>query len=415
MAARDDDTPDLTVAAFLAAHPGLAGQRIGIAVSGGSDSIALLRATRACLPPDRLRVATVDHGLRPAAQEEACFVQQIAQDSGVVADVLTLDLADGPAMPDRARTARYGALADWARDHGVAVVLIGHTQDDVAETLAMRLRRGVGLDGLSAMPAIWRDDGGTVFARPLLNHGRAALRDWLTTLGQGWIDDPTNDDTRYERAATRQAMMDLGWDTAPLARSAAALSDAADAIAHQTAQVADVAVTEDRGDLLFDPVRLPFRNAAVERRLWAAMLAFVGGAPQPRAAELGALLDLPPDAPRRSLAGCLVTSIGTIRRISREPAACPAPQPIGTPWDRRWCIAGPDSPGLTVGALGDDIAGLDWRACGLPRLSAMATPAVRDGTQLIAAPVIAGHPKWSATRIGPRLSATIRPDHSFFN
>jgi tRNA(Ile)-lysidine synthase len=145
------------------------------------------------------------------------------------------------------------------------------------------------------------------------------------------------------------------------------------------------------------------------------MLAHVGDGGALRGAELNPMLALPEDAPRRSLGGCLVTPEGRIRRISREPSACPPPGPLGAIWDRRWRIDGPDAPTLTVGALGRDIDGLDWRDTGLPRLSAMATPAIRDEGRLLASPVLSPGSDWSATLVGPSLSATIRPARGFFN
>ena len=127
--------------------------------------------------------------------------------------------------PRQCRAARLRLLGAWARRQGIAAVALGHTRDDVAETLLMRLSRGAGIDGLAAMSAR-REAEGMLWLRPLLEIGREELRDWLRHQGATWIEDPSNENLSFERARIRRAMATLGLDPAQLAQSAGHLATA---------------------------------------------------------------------------------------------------------------------------------------------------------------------------------------------
>ena len=89
------------------------------------------------------------------------------------------------------------------------MVALGHTQDDQAETVLMRLARRAGVDGLSGMAA-WRVHLGVGWVRPLLGVARGELRDWLKARGQDWIEDPSNEALRFDRVKARRALAALG-------------------------------------------------------------------------------------------------------------------------------------------------------------------------------------------------------------
>lgn len=208
------------------------GQPLGLAVSGGGDSVALLHlafdwATKRDVA---LHVATVDHGLRPESRNEAVFVQAICTDLGASHATLTLSgLQDGSGnLSARARDARYYELSRWASSSGLDEVLLGHTMDDQAETVLMRLARGSGVEGLSGMAPVinW---GGIQFRRPLLQLKRQQLRDWLVGHERRWIEDPTNDDLAYDRVKARAALTAL----APMGITIDGLSDTADRLLRQ--------------------------------------------------------------------------------------------------------------------------------------------------------------------------------------
>ena len=195
--------------------PLLAERHVALAVSGGSDSSALMRLaadwTRIHHPGLLLSVLTVDHGLRASAAAEAVQVGEWAADLGLPHHVLRWNEEPKPAsgIQARARAARYGLMAAWCRAHAATALLTAHTLDDQAETVLMRLSRTMRPESLAGIrPAgNWQ---GLPLLRPLLGVKRQALRDWLSDLDQPWIEDPSNADARFERVRARRALAGMG-------------------------------------------------------------------------------------------------------------------------------------------------------------------------------------------------------------
>ena len=157
----------------------LSGRGLGVAVSGGGDTMALLVMLLALEPRPVLHVATVDHGLRVASRSEAEGVAAFCAARGIAHATLRWDDWDQSGnLQDAARRARYRLLSARARGLRIADVALGHTGDDNAETFLMGLARGAGLDGLSGMRRRFVR-GGVTFHRPLLDMRRDALRDML--------------------------------------------------------------------------------------------------------------------------------------------------------------------------------------------------------------------------------------------
>jgi tRNA(Ile)-lysidine synthase len=199
--------------------------RLLIAISGGSDSTGLLLALSAALkqhrgPPISLIAATIDHGLRPEAAAEARRVAEICAALDIQHSIRRWD-GEKPAsgISAAARAARYRLLGALAEEQAASAILTGHTLDDQFETIAMRQSRGDGA-GVQALPSSSRGPSpglagmapAVILARrhfllrPLLSTRRAALRAFLADRGIGWIEDPSNEDARYERARIRQAL-----------------------------------------------------------------------------------------------------------------------------------------------------------------------------------------------------------------
>ena len=180
-----------------------------VAVSGGSDSLSLLNLAEAWADKSgrELLVLTVDHGLRPEAAAEACWVADLARDRGIAAEILTW--SPEKRSQNAARKARHILLAEAARKAGAGVVLLGHTLTDVMETLLMRLSRparlagAVGPQPVSVSP-VWPEGRGIILARPLLSSRRKDLVGDLEASGQDWISDPSNDADYYERVRVRR-------------------------------------------------------------------------------------------------------------------------------------------------------------------------------------------------------------------
>lgn len=370
--------------------------RLGIALSGGGDSMALLHLARHWAGPRVLMAATVDHGLRPEAAAEARAAGQAAAGLGITHQVLPWrrDSSAGNLMA-AARQARLQLMADWARRHDLSAVLLGHTRDDQAETLVMRLARGAGIDGLSGMaPA--RQACGMVWLRPLLAVSRQDLRHWLVGQGIGWIDDPSNLNEDYERVRVRKALATLDLPAAQLAHTAANLAMARDALqvfAHQTAEGA----MARHGALHLPLARFRAAPPEIRRRLLVAGLRWVNGAPYPaRRDSVLHLLGVLQSDGRATLDGVIAQAGGGILRLLREPSAAAAAVDAtasGAQWDRRWQVHGLPA-GLRVAALGHAVLpGLDWRAHGLTHDEAAALPGLWSGPDLIAAPMLQSQPE----------------------
>ena len=202
---------DLTTrfdAALGAVPEDLVAGPIGLAVSGGSDSLALLHLAHQWARPRgaKLLVLTVDHRLRPAAAAEAAEVARLAGELGLAHQTLAWDAPEG--RQSAARRARHALLAGALRASGGHLLLTGHTADDQAETVLMRARQGSGWYGLAGMRAlslspVWPEGEGVWIARPLLGETREDLRTWLDGQGGGWIEDPSNTNPAFERVRVR--------------------------------------------------------------------------------------------------------------------------------------------------------------------------------------------------------------------
>ncbi|MEC9434013.1 MAG: tRNA lysidine(34) synthetase TilS [Pseudomonadota bacterium] len=348
-----DDAPRAAAAraAIRARLEATAPPALGLAASGGGDSLALLLAARdwaSADPARRLEVATVDHRLRPEGAEEARAVAALCARLGLAHATLVWEAPDpGRNLAAAARDARAALLAGWAQARGLGAVALGHTRDDQAETLLMRLARGSGLDGLAAM----REDAaraGARWLRPALGVGRADLRALLRAAGQGWFDDPSNDDAARDRVRARAALAllaPLGVEAAGLAATAARLGADADHIGAEVDALAAAAVTfGGAGELILDRTRFRDAPAALTRRLLGRLIRLAGGgaAHPPRAAALAALeaaIRAPGPLPARALGGCLASGAENpvpLIRLHREPAAAAPAVPAPGPWDGRW-------------------------------------------------------------------------------
>jgi tRNA(Ile)-lysidine synthase len=184
--------------------------RLGVAVSGGGDSIALLLLAQLWGQANGVTIvgATVDHGLRSDAATEAAFVGEVCVNHNIAHEILKWDEKPQGNVQGAARAARYKLLAGWATRQNLDAVLLGHNSDDQAETFLMRLARGSGVDGLSTMNFDWTDQS-VRWLRPVIAASRDSLRQWLTVRGQTWVEDPSNEDLRFERVRLRKSMENM--------------------------------------------------------------------------------------------------------------------------------------------------------------------------------------------------------------
>lgn len=272
---------------------------LGVAVSGGPDSLALLLLAHAAFP-GRVEAATVDHRLRPEAADEAAGVAAICRGLGVPHRILTLQWPDPPGsnIQMRAREGRYHLLGGWALDRGLRFLATGHHADDQAETILMRLNRGAGVSGLAGararrlLVAHPQTDAVVTLIRPLLDWRRRELGTICEDAAIAPIDDPTNADPHYDRTRVRAFLADADWlDPTRLATSAANLADAEEALAWCAEHIlGDRQTIHDDGSITLDPTGLP---RELQRRLLIEGLSHFTGcanSPGPKVARLlGAL------------------------------------------------------------------------------------------------------------------------------
>ena len=186
------------------------GGRLGLAVSGGPDSLAMLVLAEAAIP-GQFEVATVDHGLRPESAAECAAVAEICAARGIDCAVLAVTVASGNIQA-RARAARYAALGEWAERRGLSAIATAHHADDQAETLLMRLNRGSGLAGLTGVrEARFMPGSAVTLIRPLLGFRRHELAQVVEAAGLVPAQDPSNLDERYDRARIRRALAEMDW------------------------------------------------------------------------------------------------------------------------------------------------------------------------------------------------------------
>ena len=218
-----------TIARFAMVRPG---DRIGLGVSGGADSVAMLRTFAELRAQLGIAIVVLhfNHQLRGAdADADERFVEALATDLDFECESGRGDVAGeaqrhGWNLEDAARRKRYEFFDHAAAAYNLNRVAVAHTADDQAETVLSHLLRGTGLAGLAGIYPV-----AGLIIRPLLEVGRAELREFLTCLGQPWREDATNQDTSRTRARIRHQLIPTlrrDFDPAAVARLARLASHA---------------------------------------------------------------------------------------------------------------------------------------------------------------------------------------------
>jgi tRNA(Ile)-lysidine synthase len=429
-------------AALLGAFSPLEHYRSAVlAISGGPDSIALMhlacRWARLTRNPSRITVLTVDHGLRQESSAEAEFVCAQAERLGLACTILTWKgKKPKTGIQAAARRARYDLMTAYCRAHNIACLVTAHTADDQAETFLMRLRRGSGLDGLSAM-AIVSDYAGVPIVRPLLGVSKARLTAYLRCRDLPFVRDPGNLNLAFERVRLRHAMKALssaGIGRLALIRSAArmgrarkALSCAASVFLDQNFSVTPLG----QGEIGLGALRELPEDIAL--RVLSQALALIGGKAQPpRMAKVERLLeDLHSGTRQAALGGCLIVAAGAKLNFYREPGRTGRSAVVCEPgslciWDGRFALtfAHEFKGSVSAAPLGPEgwaIYRKELKECGLAltsgRLAALTTPALWREGSLLCAPLLnfttaslrLGAEPLATAELVPRLSHFLKP------
>ncbi len=372
-----------------------------VGVSGGADSLALaiLAAGWAAERGGRIEALIIDHALRPAAADEAAATHARLAARGIVSRIIRLDWPNGVAgvTAEAAREARLAALG-WATVAlGVTDLLLGHHAADQAETLLIRALAGSGPAGMAGMAAVAPLAHGPVgqvrVLRPLLAVAPARLRATLRAAGLDWVEDPTNKDLRLLRARLRHLRQDPDGDlpsTRALVASARANGEArAAAERSAAAALAAGARLYPEGYAVVDGKALPpdalgsLIGAIAGARPPSASATLATLAAAPRPCTLGGVRLMP--AGRLGPGGGALLLVREARAMASLVAAVP-----GAVWDGRFVLGLGAAPpaGATFGPLGAVDAARLRRRPGLPISVLAASPAVRLGATLLAAPAL---------------------------
>lgn len=319
--------------------------RLLVAVSGGSDSKGLLFALHTLQNNDvtlpfTLVAATIDHALRPESAQEAANVAALCAGLGIAHETRRWD---GPkpttGLSSAARNARYHLLSEAAKSLKADMILTGHTADDQRETIAMRQRRNpddaaLGLSGMADhmlyANRIW-------VYRPLLTCHRQMIRDFLTNHGLDWVDDPSNNNSDYERARIRKELSQHSAIPLPSPQDRLKLSTNAASLLRSHAHMPVPGVILLRDAAFAAP-------PAVLHHGLQALLATVGGQTHgPSEPALRPLIDLASQSngSRMTVARCLAhraqQGILLVREARGMQRLTLAPMEAGL-WDRRWWV-----------------------------------------------------------------------------
>ena len=222
------------------------GSEILAAVSGGGDSVALLQLLNrfANYMNWELAVLHIDHRARPESREDAVFVKNLAERLGLHCSIEEISPNGSESVEGYFSAERNRIYSEYSSDN--SLVVTGHTASDRAETIIMRLLEGSGLRGLGGMDYFGR---GSV-RRPLLDFSRSELRDYLESIGQNWVEDPTNQEDSFLRNRIRHSVIPVLESISPgstyaIARSSANLSQWRDITAGVIDESLDKLLDED--------------------------------------------------------------------------------------------------------------------------------------------------------------------------
>ncbi len=182
--------------------------KIAVAVSGGADSMCLTHILKHwCIKNNvKLNALIVDHGLRSESSEEASFICTFLESQGIKTTVLKwIGAKPKSNIQSKARAARYELLHDYCLAHGIKHLFVAHTLNDQAETVLMRIIRGSGIDGISAIKSKTKF-GELTLLRPLLDTTRIHIENYMKDTGWPWVNDPSNMNHKYKRIKARSIL-----------------------------------------------------------------------------------------------------------------------------------------------------------------------------------------------------------------
>lgn len=382
-----------------------------VAVSGGSDSLALLHLLLAfrdnCDAFPEIIAVTVDHELRAESNDEAHYVGQLCRAANISHRILRWS---GPkplsGISAKAREMRYSLLIDAARDAGAGVILTGHTLDDQIETFVMRSARatakgsGRGQAGMARATLLKRQ---IWLVRPLLETSRESLREYLRKIGVSWRDDPSNDNTKYERVRVRQALRND--DRERLKRAIDAKIDKRQAVNEKIAAALPSIATISRG-ICAEITRESWAglDTDAQRLAIGVLLATMGGQlflPSTALCDKAlAFLNVPDVSRRVAMSRCIIETRAGKIFIYREMRSIPTVtiEPGQTMiWDGRYRVNNDTATPIEITASGTPgllfLEDGEYTGPQVHRASVLSSPALVADGGIICMPAFADHGK----------------------
>lgn len=317
--------------------------QVAIGYSGGGDSTALvlLAARWTRRRGGKLFALTVDHGLRPDSSSEAELVQRRIEALGVSGSILQWG-GSKPAsgIQNAARQARYDLMTRWCRRKGVLHLLLGHHQEDQAETLLHRLGRQTGADGFAGMGRI-RETADVRLLRPCLNIPGRRLRAVAESFNVNWVEDPSNQDPAYARVRLRNLLPSLEAEQispTALAGTARRLARVRRSMEYQTVQIlAGAAELSSLGYARIRSEAVTDAEPEIAYRVLERLLGAIGGHFYPIRYYLLANLLKNIQQTRfltsRTLAGCIILRQKDDILVVREAARCEERKVFAGTWE----------------------------------------------------------------------------------
>ncbi len=326
---------------------------IAVGISGGADSVALLLLADVWARGQGGRVVglTVDHGLRADSVAEAQWVADTVRSRGIEHHVLSWQ-GQKPVsgIQEEARNARRKLMLDWCRDHGVLHLCLAHHANDQVETHLMRMARGGGPVGLAGMSQV-REYAHTRIVRPLLSIEKDRLEATLQVLGQGWLNDPSNDKDQFERVRVRRAVSELavmGGGVSALAESIVEQGNLRRDLEELGARtLASCAALYPAGYARLNLRTLDINGGVAAKYAFSRLVMAIGGRRYPIAQEklerARQSLSQHGAQGRLTVGGCLFSRGDDGVLITREERNLPPrqPVPVGQPlhWDNRFVLS----------------------------------------------------------------------------
>ncbi len=344
----------ITFESFYDALDSIGTSPIGLAVSGGSDSMALfyLSLFWSQSTGNIIKVASVDHGLRKGSDAEVEFVKDRVEKNLVSHFSLKspLDICNLQGnMQDNARRVRYNLLTEWAKKEEIECVLLGHTLDDQEENLILRFFRGSGVDGLASIEKKKFHNNILLF-RPLLEYRKGFLQTFLKKIGKNWVEDPSNENDKFERVKIRKLLIKL--KEAGLIKKR--FFQTADHMRRASKVLAKVAINETKsmieitelGEIKIDILKYIKAFEDTRLRILSGLISWYSGDfYRPRFTQLNKLQKLlaeKSDVKGVSLGGIIIKKSGNFITTNREFSAIKSKGNIKFEkilWDNRWNIS----------------------------------------------------------------------------